>query len=177
MNVRARLASQSAAYRALTDYERLAWGSLGALMSRTDRLGQPYTLTGAQANVSVNSILAAYGQATVTAAPILTTPDAPADVVITATGPGAALTVAVATEPATGFLGFYAVPPQTSGRTFSPAPRLIATNAVGGSPYNILTAWQNRFGTLTTGQKVTIEVRAMQDGFESIGAAASTIVA
>lgn len=172
---RARLAARSASFRGLDDYQRLGWGSLGALISRTDSLGQAYTLTGAQASVSVNSVLTAYAQAAVDDAPLLATPAPPATLVLTATAGTPAFTVATTGE-SSDFIGIYASAPQSAGRTFTGPRRLISTSAAGASPYNILTAYKNRFGNLVAGQKITVEVRGMTDGFESIGTTASVIV-
>lgn len=173
---RARLAARSSAFRDLDDYQRLAWGSLGALMTRTDALGQPYTLTGAQASVSINSVLTSYGQSPVDDAPLITTPAPPDTIVLTATAGTPTFTVATTGEPGSGFIGIYASAPQSAGRTFTPPPRLIATHPVGGSPYNILTPYISRFGNLVAGQKITVAVRSMLDGFESIPTTASVIV-
>lgn len=175
LQVRARLAASSAAFRALTAYQIAAWKSLGLLMVRRDSLGQQTNLTAAQANVSINAILQAYGQAVVTDAPLLTTPSAVATVNVTADSVTPTLTVATTAEPGTGFVGIYAAPPQTAGRSFVQGFRLIQTHAVGGSPYNILAAWNAAFGTLIAGQLVSIQVRTMDSGFESIGTPGSAI--
>lgn len=52
--VRNSLATFSGEYRALTDAQRAAWTALGLNMTRTDSLGQVYTLTGLQAYISLN---------------------------------------------------------------------------------------------------------------------------
>lgn len=176
LQVRARLASNSARYRSLTDVQIAAWRSLGLLMLRTDSLGQQVNLTGAQANASVNQVLQAYGQATVDDAPLLTTPTACATVVLAADSAGPTMTVTTTSEPASGFIGIYASPPTTAGRNSIPDLRLIATAAVAGSPYNILAAYTARFGTLVAGQKIGVAVRSMENGFESLGTPATTIV-
>jgi hypothetical protein len=83
--VRARFATNSQAWRALTAAQRAAWTSLGANMNRTDSLGQTYTLTGQQAFVSVNTNLLTIGQAAVSAAPAFSPPAPIASITITAT--------------------------------------------------------------------------------------------
>lgn len=175
--VRARMASNSARYRTLTAYQIAAWKSLGLLMTRRDSLGQSVNLTGAQANASINQVLQAYGQATVDDAPLLVTPTAVATIVVTASSITPALTVATTVEPGTGFIGIYASPPTTAGREFIGDLRLIETFPVGGSPYDITTNYTIRFGTLIAGQKIAVQVRSMENGFESLGTPGSAIVA
>jgi len=69
---RTSLATYSAGYRALTQAQRDGWTALGAQITRTDSLGQTYTLTGLQAYVSVNRNLVTIGGAAVTTAPSIT---------------------------------------------------------------------------------------------------------
>jgi hypothetical protein len=173
--VRSRMSSASANYRTLTPYQIGAWTSLGLLMVRRDSLGQSGNLTGAQANTSINLTLQAYDQPTTDDPPLLTTPVACSSITLTVDSVTPTLTVATADEPLTGFVGIYAAPPQTGGRTFIQGFRLLRTFAVGGSPYDILTPWNERFGTLIAGQKVAIQVRSMLNGFESLGTPGAAI--
>jgi hypothetical protein len=175
LRIRSELAATSSAWRTLTALQMAAWSSLGLQMIRADSLGQRNTLSGSQASGSINQVNKQYGQAYVADAPLLTTPSDVATVVLTADSVAPTLTVATTGEPGTGFIGIYAAPPSTAGRTFVNNYRLIFTSAVSGSPYNILAAWTGRFGTLIAGQKLAILVRTMQDGFESIGTPASAI--
>lgn len=71
-------------YRALSASDRAAWIALGQSIVRSDSLGQPYTLTGLQAYVSVNRNIRVYGGTAVTTAPVLTVPTQIASVTITA---------------------------------------------------------------------------------------------
>jgi hypothetical protein len=173
--VRSQLASTSAAFRQLTALQIAAWSSLGLQMIRSDSLGQRNTLTGAQTHNSINQVLKQYGQAYNGDAPLLTTPSDVATATLTADSVTPTLTVTTTGEPGSGFIGIYAAPPTTAGRSFVGGFRLIDTAAVGGSPYNILTAWTGRFGTLIAGQKLSIIVRSMLDGFESLGAPTAAI--
>lgn len=172
---RAQLSANSAAWRTLAPYQLAAWSSLGLMMTRTDSLGSSYNLTGAQAYGSVNTILTTYGQSPVPDAPLLATPSAVTGITITAVASPAALTVATTGEPGTGFISFWASPPQSAGRIFAAKPVLLLTAAVGGSPYNILTAWNARWGTLVAGQRIAIVVKTMLDGFESVPNSAAVI--
>jgi hypothetical protein len=173
--IRSQLSANSAAWRALTALQMAAWASLGLQMIRSDSLGQRNTLTGSQTHNSINMVLGQYLQPYNADAPLLTTPSDVATVVISAASLGPAMTVTTTGEPLSGFIGIYAAPPVTAGRTFIQGFRLILTAAVGGSPYNVLSAWTGRFGTLISGQKCAFIIRTMQDGFESLGAPASAV--
>lgn len=176
LDIRARLTAQAALWRTYTDVVREAWTSLGLQMLRTDSLGQSNPLTGFSAAVSVNNVLATYGQSVVSDAPLIATPTEVGSVVLTATAGVPTFTVATTGEPGAGFIGIYASRPQSQGRSFIPGLKLITTSAVGGSPYNILTAYTERCGTLVAGQKIAVLVRTMVDGFESLGFSATVIV-
>jgi hypothetical protein len=63
-------------YRTLTAAQRNGWAALGAGITRNDSLGNPYTLTGLQAYISVNRNIRIYGGTAVTDAPTLTIPSA-----------------------------------------------------------------------------------------------------
>lgn len=75
----------ASAWRGLTAAERLAWAALGSTMLRSDSLGNPYTLTGQQAYISVNRFIRLYGGAAVTTAPTLLIPTAITSFTVTAT--------------------------------------------------------------------------------------------
>lgn len=83
--VRSSLATLSSNWRGLTEAQRTAWGILGTGITRTDSLGQTYTLTGLQAYCSVNRNLTTYGSAFVSDAPAYTPPAALLTVTLTAT--------------------------------------------------------------------------------------------
>lgn len=176
--VRARLSANSAAWRALTDAQRAGWEGLGSQMSRTDALGQTYTLNGFEAYCSVNNNLAAAGDAVVSAAPALVTPDVIATLVVTLTA--AAFSLAYTPTPlATGERVFvYASPQRNAGRAFEGDLRLIHVSAAAAaSPANIFTAYQTRFGTPVVGNKVFLAVHNFLGGFRSGPFFTSAIVA
>lgn len=75
----------SQSWRNLTAAQRAGWAALGAAMSKTDSLGQPYSLTGLQAYTSVNRNLRFTGQTELTAAPALAIPIAITSITPTAT--------------------------------------------------------------------------------------------
>lgn len=77
--------SFASAWRGLTASQRAGWAALGSVMLRSDSLGNPYTLTGQQAYISINRIIRVYGGTAVSDAPALTTPTAITSVTPTAT--------------------------------------------------------------------------------------------
>ncbi len=176
--VRTRLAVNAAAWRALTDTQRAGWTSLGASITRTDSLGQTYALTGFQAYVAVNNNNAAAGNAVVSAAPAIVTPSGLLTVTITSTN--AALSVAYTATPlgAGARLFSYCSPQRSAGRNFEGDLRLVAISAAAAaSPANIFAAYQTRFGTPITGQRIFYSFQVYTGGFLSGPLAVSQVIA
>src|SRR6266487_1522274 len=74
LNQRARMTTNAAAWRTITDAQRAGWSDLGSQISRSDSLGQTYTLNGFGAYTSVNNNLLDAGDAALTDAPAIITP-------------------------------------------------------------------------------------------------------
>lgn len=83
--VRGNFSTLSSNWRLLTDAQRAAWADFGGNVSRTDSLGQVYTLTGQQAYLLVNRNLFTMGVASTAVAPTFSPPAAPVTLTITAT--------------------------------------------------------------------------------------------
>lgn len=176
-DVRGRLSANATAWRALTDLQRAGWESLGSMMTRTDALGQSYTLSGFGAFVSVNNNLLAAGDATVSAAPALVTPDAPVVGAITLTAAAHTIAYTVTPLPAGVRLFVYASPQRSAGRAFEGDLRLIHVSAAAAaSPANIASGYAARFGTPVVGNKVFYSVHTYEGGFRSGPVLASAIV-
>lgn len=166
--VRNRMSLNAAAWRDLTDAQREGWESLGSQMSRTDSLGQTYTLNGFGAYCSVNNNNLAAGNAVVSAAPALVTPSGLLTATITSTG--GTLAIAYTTTPlAAGVRLFvYASPQRNAGRAFEGDLRLIfASAAAAASPANILAAYTARFGAPVVGNKIFFALVLYEAGFRS----------
>jgi hypothetical protein len=166
--VRNRMAVNAAAWRALTAVQRSGWAALGLLMSRTDSLGQTYSLTGFQAYCSVNNNNLAAGNAVVSAAPALITPSGLLTAVITLTT--AALSIAYTPTPlGAGIRLFtFASPQRSAGRNFEADFRLIAvTAAAAASPANVFSAYEARLGTPVLGNRIFFSFQLYQGGFLS----------
>lgn len=176
--VRARMAANAAAWRALTALQRAGWTDLGLSMTRTDSLGQSYALNGFAAYCSVNNNLAAAGDAALSAAPALVTPTALASATITLTA--AAFSIAYTATPlAAGQRLFSFISPQRSaGRAFEGDFRLIAVSAAAAaSPANVFTAYTTRFGTPVVGNRIFLSLQVYQGGFLSGPLTTSAVVA
>lgn len=166
--VRGRLSVNAAAWRALTDAQRAGWEGLASQMSRTDALGQSYTLNGFGAYVSVNNNNLAAGNAVVSDAPALVTPSTVETMTVTLTS--ASFSIAYTPTPLdTGARLFvYASPQRTSGRQFEADLRLIFVSAAAAaSPANVLSAYTARFGVPVTGNKVFLALHVYLGGFRS----------
>lgn len=164
--VRARLATNAAAWRALTDTQRANWLSLGASISRTDALGQVYTLNGFMAYCSVNNNKAAAGDSLVSDPPTLVTPAALATVTVTLTNAAFSIAYTATPLPASTRLFIFASPQLSAGRKFNARFQLIAvTAAAAASPANILAAYTAIFGAPVTGNRIFLSLQTYKSGF------------
>lgn len=167
--VRSRLAGNAAAWRALTGIQQAGWAALGAGISRTDSLGQSYTLNGFMAYCMINNNKVAAGDAVVAAAPAIVVPTNITTATLTATS--AALSLAYTTTPlaANTRMFLYASKCRSAGRNFENDYRLInVTAAAAASPNNFFTPYQARLGTPVTGTCLFLAVVAYNGGFLSL---------
>jgi len=147
-------------------------------MTRTDSLGQTYTLTGFQAYCSVNNNNLAAGDAVTADAPGLAIPAAVTLGVITLTN--ASFTVAFVETPlgAGERLFVYASPQRSAGRNFEGDLRLIAvSSAAGTSPQDIFTAYETRMGTPVSDNRVFVAIARYAGGFLSVSDRGSQVCA
>lgn len=178
MDVRARLSTNAAAWRELTDAQRAGWLSLGLQMIRTDSLGQQYDLNGFLAYCSVNNNKAAVGDSLVSDAPALVTPPTLATATITLTA--AALSIAYTPTPlGTGdrLLAFIS-PQRSAGRKFESDYRLIQiTAAAAVSPVNALALYTARLGVPVVGNRIFFSLQVYNGGFIGAPFGVSQLVA
>lgn len=163
---RAIMAANAAAWRVLTDAQRAGWSALGLMISRTDALGQVYTLNGFLAYCSVNNNKRAVGDAAVADAPAIVTPGDLATATITLTA--AAFSIAYTATPlaANTRLMIFASPQKSAGRNFNGDYRLIAfTAAAAASPHNLLAAYTARLGVPVVGNKIFMKLTLYNGGF------------
>ena len=176
--VRARLSANAAAWRTLTGAQREGWDSLGNSLSRTDSLGQTYTLTGFQMYVSVNNLKALAGDASVADAPALTTPSTILTATITLTAAALSIAYTPTPMPAATRLIVFASPQRSAGRQFEADLRFVqVTAAAAASPVNAYAAYVAKFGVPVVGNRVFFSLVSYSAGFESGPLSTSAVVA
>lgn len=164
--MRNRLAANSAAWRTLTDAQRAGWDGLAGGITRTDALGQSYTMTGPEMYVALNNNKLDAGDAVVPDAPAPVTPGGAETVTITTTGGTLSIAYTVTPLPANTRLFIYASPQRSAGRRFENDLRLIAvTAAAAASPHNLLAAYTARFGAPVVGNKIFFSLHYYNGGF------------
>jgi len=175
---RARMSTNAAAYRALTDGQRAGWESLGQSMSRTDSLGQAYNFNGFMAYCSVNNNNLDAGDSITSSAPALVLPPGLLTATITLTA--AAFSVAYTATPlgAGVRLFIFASPQRSAGVSFNGDYRLIAvTAAAAASPADIFAAYSARLGTPVVGNRIFLSLQTYEDGFKGSPFGVSQVVA
>lgn len=147
-------------------------------MSRTDSLGQAYTLNGFGAFCSVNNNLDLVGSASVTDAPELVTPSTPLTAAITLTAIVFSIAYTPTPMPAATYLIVYASPQRSAGRAFEGDFRyLFKTAAAAASPANVLAAYTAKFGVPVLGNRIFLALAASAGGFLSGSLVTSAVVA
>jgi hypothetical protein len=168
--VRAKLASQAAAYDQLTDAQQEAWVAAAAKVQTSPTLGQSGPLTGYQLFIKVNCALLAIGADPVTAPPakpLLAV--LPIDgLQITNTGGTVAIRLHAPTAPPDGTM-LRACAPENSGVRRGSDYRLLGTlGSPSGEYIDITSAYTTRFGVPPVGKRVFVSVNANVDGYEGI---------
>jgi hypothetical protein len=178
LNQRARMSTNAAAWRSLTDAQRAGWADLGAMISRSDSLGQTYTLNGFAAYCSVNNNKLDAGDAAVSDAPAISTPADLLSATITLTA--AAFSIAYTATPLAAGVRLYVFvsPQQSAGRKFNGDYRLLSvTAAAAASPANVLAAYTSKFGVPVVGNRIFISLQTYLAGFKGAPFNISQIVA
>jgi len=177
VNQRARLTSQSAAWRGLTDAQRAGWNAFAQSFTIVNTLGTAIHLTGAQCFIKVNTVNLLNGDATVQLPPVL-----PAFIANTVT----ALT-AVAATPLISLTGVtpagstkymvFASPQVSAGVSFQGNFRFIQTSTTFTTgALSLQTAYAAKFGALIVGKKVFVKIVQSQAGMQDNGTMFSCIV-
>lgn len=178
LNQRARMTTNAAAWRAITDAQRAGWLSLGSNITRSDALGQSYTLNGFMAYCSVNNNNLDAGNAAVSDAPTITTP---ADIITaTITLTAASFSIAYTATPlAAGNKLFVFVSPQKSaGTKFNGDYRLLSVSAAAAaSPFVATALYTARFGVPIVGNRIFISLTTFAGGFKGSPFNVSQLVA
>lgn len=155
--VRTRMSQNASAWRLLTAAQRTAWADFGAMISRTDSLGQSYSMNGFMAYCSVNNNRLAAGDAVIADPLIYTEPTPLASITPTITSASFSLAYTATPLPAATRIFWYAGPQRTAGRSFEGDVRLISvTAAAAASPTNLLASYTARFGVPVTGNRIFV---------------------
>lgn len=175
--VRARMATNSAAWRSLTAAQRAGWSSLGLSMVRSDSLGQSYTLQGNQTYASVNNNRALTGLAPISDAPAIATPVNIITATMTLSATAMSLAYTVTPLGAATYLALFASPQRSAGRSFEGDCRFVKLSAAAAaSPLIALTEYTAKFGVPVTGNRIFFVAVAITLGFESGPFAFSQVV-
>jgi hypothetical protein len=160
--VRNRLTTLSQNWRGLTAAQRNAWNSAVANFSRTDIFGDLKVPSGFNLYQRLNNNILALGGVVITSPPALTDLDQFSAVVLTYTSGTPALSLAFTVAAGTdGGYKLYATPPLSQGISFVKSEyRLIdADSTAPASPYNILTKYTAKFGSVgAVGTKIFIKI-------------------
>lgn len=178
VTVRTRMATNAVAWRSLTALQRTGWNDVAAMINRSDSLGQSYAFNGFMLYCSVNNNRLAAGDAVLSDAPLYDVPTPLASITPTLTSASFSLAYTVTPLAAATRLFWYAGPQRTAGRSFEGDTRLISvTAAAAASPTNLLAAYQGRFGTPITGNRIFIAGAVYKAGFMSQPLLVSAVVA
>lgn len=162
------LSTWSAAWRGLTPEDQEAWNSFADGVTLTDSLGQSITLTGQAMFVRVNTVaelvggdqylaeppaLATFGLGLVTNIAITDTATVQVTHLATTTGQRIAV---------------YCSPPLSPGRNFNADYRFLGfvNQETAGGDFEIQNLIEDKFGTLTAGQKYFVQTRTIINGQE-----------
>jgi len=158
-NTRNNLATNSQAWRGLTETQRQGWIDAAPSFPFTDIFGNSKILSGAALYVKLNNNLVNAGEVAIADAPSPVSIPALNSLVLTATGvPALSLAFDPSPVPADFALQIFATPNVTAGRYFvKNLFRFITTVAAAGTtPANILAAYQAVHGDPITGQKIFV---------------------
>ena len=176
--IRQNLATQAAAYDALTEVQQEAWIAAAAQMQTKATLGQSGPLTGLQLFTKVNCARLAIGQVPVSAPPARPQFELlPIDtLVITNTGGVIAIRLHTTGTPPEGTM-LRACPPQNSGTRRPAGSRLLGTlTSPVANHVDITSAYTARYGVPATGKRVFVSVNANINGYEGIPLVFSALV-
>lgn len=175
--VRGRMQTVAGAWRALTAVQQAGWRDLALSVFRTDSLGQSYNQTGFGVYTMVNMNQLASGGAILSAAPLYSPPADLSTLTVTATTSTMSFAYTVTPLPAGAQLFAFASPGQSAGRYFNGNYRLLQVGAAAGaSPLSVFTAYQTRFGSPVTGQKIFFSASIFQGGWMSAPLQTSVII-
>jgi len=159
------LSTLSQQWRALTAMIQDSWNAYGDTVTRTDSLGQTYTLTGQQAFIDVNIPKLLIADVIVVNPPVgsITAPTLGVD--SASIGAGVAITIDPDPIPANRHMVIFSSPPLSLGRTFNNDFRFVAAlDPAETSPYAIAADLEAKFGTLMISRRYFLKAYLIDDG-------------
>jgi len=180
--VRQRLSAASAGWRNLTEDQRKAWIAAAADANKINVFGDNMPLTGHQLYMRLARIAQEIGVAIPTIPPQIAAPRGPDTLTLTGVASPGSLEIAFTPTPLGANLRLLIDATDTLSAGISNAAgkfrRILVSAANPASPLDILTAWQNKFGTLVAGSKVFVRVAAVNTAtlIKSPMVIASTII-
>lgn len=170
-------------WRTLTTPQKQGWQSLGLLITKTDSLGNSYTLNGFAAFMSLNRNRSQFGLVALLAAPAITAGSWLTSVgAITADSVGLTFSVPwlPTPVPANKYLLIEATRALSPGETYVGRSQYRIMRSIGpatASPQSIYTQYTDRFGLLAAGSKIALRLRAFDvSGQEGASLYGSVIV-
>ena len=145
----------------LTQAQRDAWTAFASTLTITDRLGRKFVPSGIQLYQRVSRNLATIAIASIADPPPDQNVSSPLAVTVAATSGPTALSVDVGSDPAANEVPVvFAAPPLSPGISTagSKLRYIFKAAAAAAGPYNVLSAYVARFGSVPVGKKVFVGV-------------------
>ncbi len=180
---RNRVTNNAQGWRGLTQTQRTAWNNAVSNFKSTDIFGDIRNPSGINLYVKLNSNLSEAGQSLLTVPPLPGAVTGPATLTLTAAAGTPALSLAFTVSPVPTGMSWIirATAQQSPGKSFvkSLYRDLVVEAAAATSPFNLLSAYNTKFGTLVAGQAIFVEVIAVNNttGQKSTPLAAQCIIA
>lgn len=167
ISVRGFLASLSKAWAGLTDSQRGQWDTAAASAEWTQKnaFGEDFQLSGEQLYLKLNLIIDFIGETRITTPPSKATFDSITLGTVTATAGTPSLSMPFTGSLSSNFQFMISASQQVSQgimSTKSVSFRNIL-NTTGSTPIDLLTAYNNKFGTLVEGRKIYIRLEIASD--------------
>lgn len=181
--VRTTLTNLSQNWRALTASQRASWNGAVQSFQTTNIFGDLKNPSGLNLYVRLNSNLTEIGVATIANAPLPNEVDGPATITLTAAAgvPAISLAWTGGAIPANMYWIVRLTPQVSPGKNFvkNLYRNLTVLIPADTTPENLLTLYNARFGTLVAGQKIFVEVVAVNgvSGIKGTPLSTSAIVA
>ena len=174
---RARLTSQSAAWRGLTDAQRAGWNAFAQSFTIVNTLGTAIHLTGAQCFIKVNTVNLINGDTVVDVPPALPSFIANTVTALTAVAATPLISLVGATPAGGTKYMVFASPQVSAGVSFQGNFRFIQTSTTFTTGVlSLQTAYAAKFGALIVGKKVFVKIVQSQAGMQDNGTLFSAIV-